>query len=47
MALGYASQSADIGTATEDEWTKTNKFIIDYCNIYQKNDGVSYIRYLK
>lgn len=47
MALGYASQSADIATATEDEWTKTNKFIIDYCNIYQKNDGLSYIRYLK
>ena len=47
MALGYASQSADIATATEDEWTKTNKFIIDYCNIYQKNDGASYIRYLK
>ena len=47
FALGYASQSADIGTATEEEWTKTNKFIIDYCNIYQKNDGVSYIRYLK
>ncbi len=47
LALGYASQSADIATATEDEWTKTNKFIIDYCNIYQKNDGLSYIRYLK
>lgn len=47
MALGYASQSADINTATEEEWTKTNKFIIDYCNIYQKNDGKSYIRYLK
>lgn len=47
MALGYASQSADIATATEDEWYNTNKFIIDYCNLYQKNDGKSYIRYLK
>ena len=47
MALGYASHSTDIATATEDEWTKTNKFIIDYCNIYQQNDGKSYIRYLK
>lgn len=47
MALGYASQNSDIGTATDDEWTKTNKFIIDYCNIYQQNDGKSYIRYLK
>ena len=47
MALGYASQSADIGTATEDEWTKTNKFIIDYCNVYQKNDGISFLRVLK
>ena len=47
LALGYASQSSDIATATEDEWTKTNKFIIDYCNIYQKNDGLSYIRHLK
>ncbi len=46
LALGFASQSEDIGTATEEEWTKTNKFIIDYCNIYQKNDGISYIRYL-
>ncbi len=47
LALGFASQSADIATATEEEWTKTNKFIIDYCNVYQKNDGISYIRYLK
>lgn len=47
MALGYASQSADIATATDDEWYNTNKFIIDYCNIYQQNDGKSYIRYLK
>ena len=47
MALGYASQSADIGTATEEEWTKTNKFIVDYCNVYQKNDGKSYIKILK
>lgn len=47
MALGYASQSTDIAIATEDEWNNTNKFIIDYCNIYQKNDGVSYIRILK
>ncbi len=46
MALGYASQSTDIGTATEDEWTKTNKFIIDYCNVYQKNDGISFIHIL-
>lgn len=47
MALGYASQSADVATATEDEWNNTNKFIIDYCNIYQQNDGKSYICYLK
>jgi beta-glucanase (GH16 family) len=47
MALGYASRSVDIATATDDEWYNTNKFIIDYCNIYQQNDGKSYIRYLK
>ncbi len=32
---------------TEEHWTKTNKYIIDWVNVYQFDDGIQNIRYLK
>lgn len=44
MALGFDSNTISINDATADDWANTNKYIVDYINIYQKNDGKSYVR---
>ncbi len=44
MALGFESSSMSINDATAEDWANTNKYIVDWVNIYQKNDGKSYVR---
>ncbi len=44
MALGFENNSISINDATAEDWANTNKYIVDYINIYQKNDGKSYVR---
>ena len=44
MALGFESNTISINDATDEDWANTNKYIVDYINIYQKNDGKSYVR---
>ncbi len=39
MATGF--KTADIPTTDPDEWANTNKLIVDWINVYQKNDGLS------
>ncbi|MBO5912185.1 MAG: family 16 glycosylhydrolase, partial [Clostridia bacterium] len=44
MALGFENNSTSINNATPDDWEYTNKYIVDWVNIYQKDDGKSYVR---
>lgn len=44
MALGFDSNSMSINDATPEDWQNTNKYIVDWINIYQKDDGKSYVR---
>jgi hypothetical protein len=44
MALGFASNSMSINDAKPEDWENTNKYIIDWVNIYQKDDGKSYVK---
>ncbi|MBO5747042.1 MAG: glycoside hydrolase family 16 protein [Clostridia bacterium] len=46
MALGFANNSMSINDARPEDWENTNKYIIDWVNIYQKNDGISYVKML-
>ena len=46
MALGFENNSTSINDATPDDWAYTNKYIVDWINIYQKNDGISYVKNL-
>ncbi len=39
MATGF--KNADIPTANPNEWANTNKLIVDWINVYQKDDGLS------
>ncbi len=44
MATGFATQEKI--TDNPEEWANTNKYAIDWINIYQKNDGVSQLNIL-
>ncbi len=46
QATGFASQ-ASCPADDDPVWNTTNNFQVDYVHIYQKNDGVSEIRYLQ
>ncbi len=46
MALGFESSAASINDATPEQWANTNKYIVDWVNIYQKDDGSSYVKLL-
>lgn len=39
MATGF--KTADPPTTDPNEWANTNKLIVDWINVYQKNDGLS------
>lgn len=43
MALGFDNNSTSINDATAEDWEYTNKYIVDWVNIYQKDDGKSYV----
>lgn len=45
MSVGGADDAAGTITDVEDEWKNSNKFIVDYFNIYQYDDGVSELTY--
>lgn len=45
VSVGGANDAAGQITDNPDEWANTNKFIVDYLNIYQYDDGLSQLTY--
>ncbi len=45
MSVGGVNDAAGTLTDNPDEWANTNKFIVDYLNIYQYDDGLSQLTY--
>ncbi len=45
MATGFETSADSRITDKEEEWTNSNKFIVDYCNLYQYGDGNSSVIY--
>lgn len=45
MATGFETSTDSKITDKEEEWANSNKFIVDYCNLYQLGDGKSSIVY--
>lgn len=45
MSVGGANDTAGTITDNQDEWLYTNKFIVDYLNIYQYDDDLSQLTY--
>lgn len=41
MALGFSSSPTAAITDNPTEWAETNKYVLDWINIYQKDDGLS------
>lgn len=45
VSVGGANDTAGAITNEDDDWINTNKFIVDYINIYQYDDGISKVTY--
>ncbi len=45
VSVGGANDTAGAITDNPDDWANTNKFIVDYLNIYQYDDGISQLTY--
>lgn len=45
MSVGGANDAGGVITDNEDEWMNSNKYIVDYINIYQYDDGASQFTY--
>ncbi len=47
LSLSVGGSNDVVGQITDnpDDWTKTNKYIIDYINVYQYDDGLSQLTY--